>query len=264
MWCPDVYRDEKYPQAESPSWVPENPCCLSVCCLQQQYNRTISFKTKNSFQIVRRIICVLWFVHLRFSLYLSAIFWSLTFACLRNMIPNVSSSFCSQSLRDARDLLEKVGIPDAYQFIEDNPHPRLWYGIARENFFFMSTPIRYAVLCQTFCDYITILWRTLSINNKTQMKTLTIWIVNPLKRHLACLSTKCGNLFEAAISISNSVACPDLYLCRSLYDRQLLLLSGWSVLFVLYPVCFLLQSQTVSEGVQDISLECFKWIWLAG
>ena len=32
-----------------------------------------------------------------------------------------------QSLRDAGDLLEKVGIPDAYQFIEDNPHPRLWY-----------------------------------------------------------------------------------------------------------------------------------------
>lgn len=35
--------------------------------------------------------------------------------------------FFLQSLRDAGDLLEKVGIPDAYQFIEDNPHPRLWY-----------------------------------------------------------------------------------------------------------------------------------------
>ena len=34
-----------------------------------------------------------------------------------------------QSLRDASDLLEKVGIPDAYQFIEDNPHPRLWYDL---------------------------------------------------------------------------------------------------------------------------------------
>ncbi len=32
-----------------------------------------------------------------------------------------------QSLRDTRDLLEKVGIEDAQQFIEDNPHPRLWY-----------------------------------------------------------------------------------------------------------------------------------------
>lgn len=31
-----------------------------------------------------------------------------------------------QSLRDTRDLLEKVGIADAQQFIEDNPHPRLW------------------------------------------------------------------------------------------------------------------------------------------
>ncbi|XP_063406795.1 WD repeat-containing protein 35-like isoform X2 [Mytilus trossulus] len=31
-----------------------------------------------------------------------------------------------KSLRDTRDLLEKVGIADAQQFIEDNPHPRLW------------------------------------------------------------------------------------------------------------------------------------------
>lgn len=45
------------------------------------------------------------------------------------MIPSVLSPFSFQSLRDARDLLEKVGIPDAYQFIEDNPHPRLWYDI---------------------------------------------------------------------------------------------------------------------------------------
>lgn len=31
-----------------------------------------------------------------------------------------------KSLRDSRELLQKVGIQDAYQFIEDNPHPRLW------------------------------------------------------------------------------------------------------------------------------------------
>lgn len=31
-----------------------------------------------------------------------------------------------KSLRDTRDLLEKVSIQDACQFIEDNPHPRLW------------------------------------------------------------------------------------------------------------------------------------------
>ena len=88
------------------------------------------------------------------------------------MIPSVSSSFSSQSLRDARDLLEKVGIPDAYQFIEDNPHPRLWYSIT--------------------CN------------------------------------------------------------CRVAFR------STRTVLFVLYHVCFLLKSQTVSEEVQDISLECFK------
>ncbi|XP_059152704.1 WD repeat-containing protein 35-like isoform X2 [Physella acuta] len=31
-----------------------------------------------------------------------------------------------KSLRDSRDLLEKVGITEAQQFIEENPHPRLW------------------------------------------------------------------------------------------------------------------------------------------
>jgi WD repeat-containing protein 35 len=31
-----------------------------------------------------------------------------------------------KSLRDTRDLLDKVGIADAYTFIEQNPHPRLW------------------------------------------------------------------------------------------------------------------------------------------
>ncbi|XP_031567757.1 WD repeat-containing protein 35-like isoform X2 [Actinia tenebrosa] len=38
-----------------------------------------------------------------------------------------------KSLRDARDLLEKVGIADAYQFIEDNPHPRLWRLLAESS-----------------------------------------------------------------------------------------------------------------------------------
>ena len=31
-----------------------------------------------------------------------------------------------KSLRDTRDLLEKVGISEATTFIEGNPHPRLW------------------------------------------------------------------------------------------------------------------------------------------
>ena len=31
-----------------------------------------------------------------------------------------------KSLRDTRDLLEKVGIKDSMTFIEENPHPRLW------------------------------------------------------------------------------------------------------------------------------------------
>ncbi|KAM6912965.1 WD repeat-containing protein 35 [Xenentodon cancila] len=35
-------------------------------------------------------------------------------------------NFEIRSLRDSRALIEKVGIEDALQFIEDNPHPRLW------------------------------------------------------------------------------------------------------------------------------------------
>lgn len=34
-----------------------------------------------------------------------------------------------KSLRDTKQLLEKVGINEAVQFIEDNPHPRLWFVI---------------------------------------------------------------------------------------------------------------------------------------
>uniref|UniRef100_A0A668VVY2 WD repeat-containing protein 35 n=1 Tax=Oreochromis aureus TaxID=47969 RepID=A0A668VVY2_OREAU len=35
-------------------------------------------------------------------------------------------NFEIRSLRDSRALIEKVGIEEASQFIEDNPHPRLW------------------------------------------------------------------------------------------------------------------------------------------
>jgi WD repeat-containing protein 35 len=32
----------------------------------------------------------------------------------------------TKSLRDTREILEKVGLSDASQFIQDNSHPRLW------------------------------------------------------------------------------------------------------------------------------------------
>lgn len=32
----------------------------------------------------------------------------------------------TKSLRDTRHLLEKVGAKEAYQFVEENSHPRLW------------------------------------------------------------------------------------------------------------------------------------------
>ena len=36
----------------------------------------------------------------------------------------------SKYLRDAKDLLEKVGLRDTYAYIEDNPHPQLWRMLA--------------------------------------------------------------------------------------------------------------------------------------
>ena len=40
----------------------------------------------------------------------------------------ITESCLFQSLRDTRELLaqSEVGIGDSYQFIEENPHPRLW------------------------------------------------------------------------------------------------------------------------------------------
>ena len=31
-----------------------------------------------------------------------------------------------KSLRDTRTLVQTVGMTDAAQFVDDNPHPRLW------------------------------------------------------------------------------------------------------------------------------------------
>lgn len=31
-----------------------------------------------------------------------------------------------KSLRDTRNLLEKVGLSEATAFVQENPHPRLW------------------------------------------------------------------------------------------------------------------------------------------
>ncbi|KAJ3057254.1 WD repeat-containing protein 35 [Rhizophlyctis rosea] len=36
----------------------------------------------------------------------------------------------TKSLRDTRNILTQVGLPDALQFVEDNPHPRLWRLVA--------------------------------------------------------------------------------------------------------------------------------------
>jgi len=36
----------------------------------------------------------------------------------------------SKYLRDAKELLEKVGLRDTYAYIEENPHPQLWRMLA--------------------------------------------------------------------------------------------------------------------------------------
>lgn len=42
-------------------------------------------------------------------------------------------TFETKSLRDTRELLSSVSIQDAYSFIEDNPHPRLWKLLAESS-----------------------------------------------------------------------------------------------------------------------------------
>ncbi|CAN8003269.1 unnamed protein product [Ixodes pacificus] len=47
-----------------------------------------------------------------------------------NPSPDFVCNMEAKSLRDSRDLLAKVGIEEATQFIEDNSHPRLWQLLA--------------------------------------------------------------------------------------------------------------------------------------
>lgn len=43
--------------------------------------------------------------------------------------------FETKSLRDTRDLLVTTPIQEAYQFVDDNPHPRLWKLVAEAVYF---------------------------------------------------------------------------------------------------------------------------------
>ena len=51
-----------------------------------------------------------------------------------------SVSIGGQSLRDTRDLLDKVGLPEAQRFIEENPHPRLWRLLAESSLEMLELP----------------------------------------------------------------------------------------------------------------------------
>ncbi len=65
--------------------------------------------------IIEMEIKVKWFDVVVFTVVQEAILWCL----FKHFFP-------FQSLRDTRDLLEKVGIEESLKFIEENPHTRLW------------------------------------------------------------------------------------------------------------------------------------------
>lgn len=54
----------------------------------------------------------------------------ITTALLDNIIDKCTSQHIVRvevkSLRDTRELIEKVGLKEAENFIKDNPHPQLW------------------------------------------------------------------------------------------------------------------------------------------
>lgn len=57
-----------------------------------------------------------------------------------------------KSLRDTRMLLEKVGIAETAQFIEDNPHPRLWRLLAEAALKEVNLPVAEAAFIRSL-DY---------------------------------------------------------------------------------------------------------------
>ncbi|XP_015772966.1 PREDICTED: WD repeat-containing protein 35-like [Acropora digitifera] len=76
-----------------------------------------------------------------------------------------------KSLRDARDLLEKVGIPYAYQFFEDNPHPRLWRLLAESSLERLDLEMaeKAFVRCQDY-QGIKFVKRLIKLDNETKKK----------------------------------------------------------------------------------------------
>ena len=92
--------------------------------------------------------------------------------------------FQVKSLRDTRDLLEKVGIKDAQTFIEDNPHPRLWRLLAEaavENLDLITAETAY-VRCKDYSG-IQFVKRLSNITNPTIQKVLYRFI-KILKRRI--------------------------------------------------------------------------------
>lgn len=59
-------------------------------------------------------------------------------------------TFETKSLRDTRELLNSVSIQDAYAFIEENPHPRLWKLLAEASLEKMDFTVAEKVFLASF------------------------------------------------------------------------------------------------------------------
>lgn len=60
-----------------------------------------------------------------------------------------------KSLRDTRQLIEKVGLKEAENFIKDNPHPQLWYVIFFIKYYLTPVALSYsAALIKNIVTYL--------------------------------------------------------------------------------------------------------------
>nr|CAH7765934.1 unnamed protein product [Callosobruchus chinensis] len=95
-----------------------------------------------------------------------------------------------KSLRDTRQLLEKVGINEAFQFVEDNRHPRL---CARKNFSPSNLLTLYKAQIRPSLEYCSHIWgaaapTTLSILDAVQRRAIRLIGDPALTCHLQPLS----------------------------------------------------------------------------
>ncbi|XP_017782759.1 PREDICTED: WD repeat-containing protein 35 [Nicrophorus vespilloides] len=130
-----------------------------------------------------------------------------------------------KSLRDTRQLLEKVGINEAAEFIEDNPHPRLWRLLAEAALKEVNLTVAESAFIRSL-DYCGILFvkRLHGINNETIRKACIAtyfkefdkaekFYIESDRRDLALiLRQTLGDWFRVIQIMKNGVSAPDLVL----------------------------------------------------